>query len=300
MNPKRIFLQIPEGLKPKAQELAKSLEKTGAKVFLSIEPCYGGCDIRDSEAERLGCDLIVHVGHSDFGIKTRVPVIYEEYRTEFDPVPVLEREIKIFEGFKSIGLITTVQYLSSLDKAKKFLEKHGKKIYIGKPRLAKYPGQILGCDYSSAKSVENLVDCYLYIGTGEFHPLGLAMETEKPVFFLNAESGKIKRLETKKYRILRALQVEKAKEAKNFGIFVSTKPGQARPELAERLKNMLEIAGKNVWILVADEISKAKLLGLNIEVIVNTACPRIRDDWKALGITVINPEDVEEVVKEKV
>ena len=64
------------------------------------------------------------------------------------------------------------------------------------------------------------------------------------------------------------------------------------------MKEKLEKAGKNVWILVADEITPEKLMGLNIEVLVNTACPRIRDDWKSLGKTVINAEDVEKVVEE--
>jgi len=36
-----------------------------------------------------GCDVIVHIGHVDFGVKTCLPVVYEPYEFSFDPVPLL-------------------------------------------------------------------------------------------------------------------------------------------------------------------------------------------------------------------
>jgi 2-(3-amino-3-carboxypropyl)histidine synthase len=292
---RRILLQVPEGLKMKVQDLAKALEKSSADVLVSVEPCYGGCDLRDLEAKRLGCDLIVHVGHSDFGVKPEVPVIYEEHRIDFNPVPVLKKELKKLEKFRDIGLVTTVQYLDSLEKTKVFLLSVGKSVLVGDSRMS--PGQVLGCDYSSAKVLEDIVDCYIYIGTGRFHPTGLLLEVRKPVFLLSIEDRKLESLDRKKLEISREMRIQKAREARRFGVLVSTKPGQSDIKKALEAKKALEKAGKRAWILVGDGITPDKLLGLDVEVLVNTACPRMREDWKAFKRTIIDAEGVRRLKK---
>jgi len=287
---KSILLQLPEGLKTQAQEIAKALEKSGAEVLLSIETCYGACDILDKEAKSLGCDLIIHVGHSEM-IKTQVPVIYEEYRMDYDPVPLLEKNLSQLQPFNKICLLTTLQFISSLEPAKKFLESNGKKVLIGKPKIAKYPGQVLGCDYSTAIQGG---DCFLFLGSGKFHPLGVAMSVEKPVLFLNFESEKLENMEKEKFKLMkiRAAQLEKAKEAKNFGILVSTKPGQGSLALAEKSKKDLEKKGKSAWILIAGEFTPEKILGLKLECLVDYACPRLAEDISLFKKPIIRPEDI--------
>ena len=105
MGAKRILLQYPEGLKFKIQEIVKTLESKGFEVILSCEPCFGACDLRDTEAERLGCDTVLHIGHSSLGIKTEVPVVYWEYFFNVDPLPILEKEIKKLKKFKKIKIL---------------------------------------------------------------------------------------------------------------------------------------------------------------------------------------------------
>ena len=90
---KRIFLQAPEGLKTRLQEIARQLEKKGLEVFISCEPCFGSCDIREHDAKTLGCDVLLHLGHTDFGVKSELPVIYEPYEIEHDVKPELEKHI---------------------------------------------------------------------------------------------------------------------------------------------------------------------------------------------------------------
>ena len=287
---KKVLLQLPEGLKMQALEIARTLEKSGAEILLSIETCYGACDILDREAKSLGCDLIIHVGHSEM-IKTQVPVIYEEYKMAYDPVPLLKKNLSYLEPYNKICLLTTLQFISSLEPAKKFLESKGKKVLIGKPKVAKYPGQILGCDYSTAVPGS---DCFLFLGSGKFHPLGVAMNVEKPVLFLDFETEKLENLEKEKFRLMkiRAAQIEKAKEAKNFGILVSTKPGQGSLALAEKSKKDLEAKGKSAWILVAGEFTPEKLLGLKIDCLVDCACPRLAEDVSLFRKPIIKPEDI--------
>jgi len=293
---KRIFLQVPEGLKIQVLKYARDLERKGLEVFISVDPCYGACDLRDHEAEVLGCDLILHIGHSDYGLKSRVPVVYEEFRMDYDPTPLLKNSLHDLEPYKKISLVTTVQFLSSLDHAKKFLQQRGKKVFIGSSRRGK-PGQVLGCDFSAAKSLERVVDCFLFMGSGTFHPLGLAMEVKKPVLFLDFEGSQLLNLENEKRRIqnIRLMQIEKAKSCKNFGILVSTKPGQLRIKTAKEAKERLSRLGKNAWVLVADEVTPEKLIGMGIDCLVDTACPRLREDFRLFKKPILDPGDVEKL-----
>ncbi len=93
-NAKRIFLQVPEGLKTRVLGFARELEGKGVEVFISVEPCYGACDLRDREARSLGCDLLLHLGHSDYGVMSSLPVVYEEMAMDFDPVPLLKAHLQ--------------------------------------------------------------------------------------------------------------------------------------------------------------------------------------------------------------
>jgi len=292
---KRIFIQIPEGLKTKVLNLAKELEKHNIDVFISIEPCYGACDLRDAEAKKLGCDTLLHIGHSELPkLKSRIPVIYEDYRIDTDPIPLLMKNLDKLKPYKTISLVTTLQYIDSLKPAKEFLKSKGKEICIGTPLNAKYPGQILGCDYSAAKSVEEVTDCFLFLGTGRFHPVGLAMNVKKPVLSLDFEKNDINDLTNEKEKLqrLRIMHIEEAKKYKNFGILVSTKPGQLNIKTAESIKKKLEKLNKNAFILVFDNIESSKLMGLQIECLVNCACPRLAEDSEKLGMTILNPDDV--------
>jgi len=293
----KALLQLPEGLKMQALEIAKALEPSGAEILLSVETCYGACDILDREARSLGCDLIIHVGHSEMLGKTQVPVIYEEYRMAFDPVPLLEKNLKALEPFSKICLLTSLQFLDSLEPARKFLESCGKRVLTGKPKIARYPGQILGCDHSAAKSVEAQCDCFLFLGSGKFHPLGVAQNVEKPVLFLDYENGKLESLEKERFRLMRirAAQIEKAKEAKKFGIMVSTKQGQGSLAVAEKAKQELEKKGKSAWILTAGEFTPEKILGLKLDCLVDCACPRMAEDTSLFKKPILRPEDVGEL-----
>lgn len=71
-NAKLVCLNLPDGLKPYAQELQKKIqEETDAQVILWGGSCYGSCDV-PLEVKRLGVDLLIHFGHAawqDAGIR---------------------------------------------------------------------------------------------------------------------------------------------------------------------------------------------------------------------------------------
>lgn len=59
-----VCIQLPDGLKPRAQEICDVLEsKTNAKILIWLGSCYGACDIPQG-IEKLGVDLLIAWGHS--------------------------------------------------------------------------------------------------------------------------------------------------------------------------------------------------------------------------------------------
>jgi len=217
-------------------------------------------------------------------------------------------KIKIDKLPKRLGLITTVQFVDYLNKIKNFLEKqrkskisvdlknksfsnNNKKILIAKGNQ-KHPAQILGCDITSAEKIKNKVDAFLYIGDGKFHPLGLAMKTNKDVFCfnpLNNNFSKIKKDEMNNYK--KTLKIKKIKflSANNIGILVSTKPGQNKIKKALEIKNQLEKKHKKCYIFCFDTLNLNELGNFPfIEFWLNTACPRIQEDSR----NIINFEEI--------
>ena len=186
----KILLQFPEGLKQKALEHARKLESDGNEVFISASPTYGACDLAIDEAKRIGAEKIVHFGHAEFH-HIDFNVEYVDYKIDA-PLSILERSLPVLESFRKIGLVTTIQHIHQLDEIRKFYEKNGKEIVIGKPYgFAKKNGQILGCDIGSAASIDRSVDAHVYFGGGIFHPLGALLNTSKPFLVIDPFHGNI-------------------------------------------------------------------------------------------------------------
>jgi 2-(3-amino-3-carboxypropyl)histidine synthase len=64
---KTVGLQFPEGLKDRAVEVAEKIEAaTGATTVTFVDPTFGGCDLKLEQAKKLGVDLLVHFGHTEY------------------------------------------------------------------------------------------------------------------------------------------------------------------------------------------------------------------------------------------
>ncbi len=290
---KRILIQLPEGLKPEAPRLAAIAESTGATAIVSADPCYGACDLALPEAEILGVDLLVHYGHSEMPMdrKTPVPVVYIEAKANIEAETVVEKAIDLLKPWNKIGLATTVQHVHVLSEAKQVLSRAGKTVHIGDTRSGKYPGQVLGCDYSNAKAISDNVEAFVFIGGGRFHALGLFLATMKPTVVADPFEGRVYLLEAEAQKAIRKRwsNISEAKEAKNFAILVGLKTGQSHIDAAIRIKEDLEKSGKNVVLLALREIAPAALSQFpTIEAYIDTACPRIAlDDSANFGKPVL-------------
>jgi 2-(3-amino-3-carboxypropyl)histidine synthase len=279
---KTVILQVPEGLKTKVTEMIERIEsKTKAKVVVSLNPLWGACDLAENEMKLFNADLLVHVGHTKFcETKNKVVYIPLEYEMKEISVDKLERILKN-EKIKRVGLICAIQFYSLMKRIEKELKKKKFKVLVEKGgNKSTVKGQVLGCDYSALKKIEKKVDCFVYVGDGRFHPLGAAISTEKKVFSFNPLNQEIKDFVEEKELYIRKRygSIARAKNAKSFGILLSTKKGQFQKELAFEAKKRIEKKGFKAFLLSMDLIKTEYLIGLNVDCFVNTACPRIIED----------------------
>ena len=294
-NAKRVLVQVPDGLLWKTQEILDALYAAGIQAFMWLEPCYGACDLRDVEAERLGCDLLVNVGHSDFGVDEKIPTLYFIWKVDVDVMPALEKEWQKLDEYKNIGLVSSVNFLHILPAVQKFLESKGKTALIGKGSLMS--GQVLGCNVSSALVIDRNVDAFLFVGSGQFHPLGIGLRLEKPFFVLDVERGEISRPDYSLFERQRYAAIAKAEEANDFAILVSTKPGQHFVD-PFMMKERLEALGKRAWIFTLDLVLPERLEGVHADCYVNTACPRITvENRTAFRKPLLNPDEFAELMR---
>ena len=275
---KRILIQLPEGLKKEANKIVNYIEKnTNVKTFISGESCWGGCDLPLEEAKKVKADLIVHFGHAPF-FKPNFPVLYIETRYNINIAKLVESSLKYLKDFKNIGLVSSIQHIHQLDKVKDILEKNNKKVLIPEAKgRAFYKGHILGCEYSGSKLIEKNIDCFLVLGN-KFHSMGLALSVDKKVIVIDPINKEVYDLDSDKRKMtLRRLKlIEKAREANVFGIIVGMKSGQQNFSVAENIKNKLVRNGREAYILTMNNVTNDQLVNFyNIEVFVNTSCPRI-------------------------
>jgi 2-(3-amino-3-carboxypropyl)histidine synthase len=278
---KRVLIQLPEGLKSEAIRLSKIVEKAGALSIISADPCYGACDLATAEAESLDADLIVHYGHAKMIKYEKVPTLYVEARATIPIEDAVKEALPIMEKWRKIGLATTVQHVQTIDIAKEILLRAGKTVVVGNARRMYYPGQVIGCDYSNAKSVAGDVDAFLFVGGGRFHALGVGVSTFKPTIIADPYEKRAYSIDEDVQKVLkqRWACVEEALEAKNFAVLIGLKTGQKRLDVAFNVKEKLEKSGKTVCLFAAREITPEMFMEFpTVEAFVNTACPRISLD----------------------
>jgi 2-(3-amino-3-carboxypropyl)histidine synthase len=280
-KPKIVFMQLPEGLKPEAPHLASVIEKAGATPIVSTDPCYGACDLAISEAKILGADLIVHYGHTPMSIRADVPVVYVEARAKISIKEALAEALTHLESWSKIGLVTTVQHVHQLEEAKSLLQNAGKTVFVGDTDPAKYPGQVIGCDFGNAQSVSDRVEAYVFVGGGRFHAMGVALATGKPTIIADPYEKRAYPIQDEVRRVIKQCwaNISEAKDAKSFGVLISLKSGQMRLKDAMKIKEKLEQNGLNATLLALREITSSALMQFpGIDAFVNTACPRLSLD----------------------
>ena len=86
-----------------------------------------------------------------------------------------------------LGLVASIQHLHLIFDFKKKFEDAGYEVEVpvGGARLT-FPGQVLGCNYSGD---DDEIGHYIFLGSGDFHPIGLVLHTGKPLAMLDPYTG---------------------------------------------------------------------------------------------------------------
>lgn len=309
---KKVFLQLPEGLQQYTLIIKNWLEDSyDVTVIIDANPNYGACDIpSENNLKELDIDALIQIGHlpipSMHAEKRSIPILFLNAQSTLPLLPIVEQSLSALKG-KRIGIITTAQHLHHIDEIANFLQKEGFKPVIGKGSNRLYsPGQVLGCNFSSALSITEEIDTFLFVGSGFFHPLGLLLATSKPVVIADPYKHQIldtQIVQEKKQQVLRQRYgaITFAKQAKTIAVIIGLKPGQIRSGYALKLQQKIVNAGKKCIILASETISPSYVDRFPfVDVFVSTACPRIAiDDYTAYKKPILTPIELEVSLNEK-
>ncbi len=278
-KPKRVLVQLAEGIKKNAPEISQWIEGLGIECIFSGETCWGACSVAVQEAQALGVDLIVHFGHAEF-IKIDFPVIYMEVQDVLNLKPILTKSIPVLKEYKTIGLSYSIQHRHDIGNIKKFYEDHGKKVILSKKAGTNaYEGHITGCEYLGLRQIQDEVECFVIIGN-QFHSMGAVLGVKKPVVLVDVYNDSVRSMKGLRDKIIkqRAFSIERLREAKNVGIIIEIKPGQKFGS-PKKLLEKLKAAGKTAVVITMDELTPDKIMNFyHIDVFVELACPRIALD----------------------
>lgn len=299
---KRIIIRLPPGFMRYAKQIITFIQcNSKATVVLSAQQCHGSCDYPpDIFSLKDTNEKIFHLGEASMPSLSLPPsvIFFEAHSCHADIEPLLNTATQYLSG-NHIGITATTPFIQEIHTCSSYLKEKGYCPLIGtKGKRAAYHGQILGCDLTAATTLQSTVHSYLHIGDGYFHPLGIALATNKPVIVIDPLLKEVKKQEITELRehILRQRMstVARAHDADSFGIIICKKIGQNRMPLAHKLKKMLEKKEKKVTLLLLDTITPPDLDYLGIDCYISTACPRIAiDDQSLFKQPILTPLEME-------
>nr|NVI71003.1 putative diphthamide biosynthesis protein 1 [Cucujiformia] len=242
---------------------------------------YGACCVDDFTAKSLGVDLIVHYGHSclvTINQTEGIKVLYVFVDIKIDPLHFLETIKLNFPVSTKLGLVSTIQFLTTLQSVAGKLKEMGYEIVLpqSKPLSA---GEILGC----TAPVTRCIDAVIYLGDGRFH-LEAIMIANPAVQAYRYDPYK-KEFSREFYEYDRMISVrnkniERSRSSTKFGIIMGTLGRQGNINVVENTRKCLEDKNKKGVVILLSEIFPRKLeLFSDVESFVQIACPRLSIDW---------------------
>ncbi|KAF7676612.1 2-(3-amino-3-carboxypropyl)histidine synthase subunit 1 [Astathelohania contejeani] len=308
----KVALQFPDGLLKYAPIICDIIEQhTSAKSIILGDVVYGGCCVDDQLSKILGCDILIHYGHSCI-----IPITYMELRVlyvfvdiifdvshcvemikmiiENENKPVLENRNKLnIENAdatnqniehaitKKVALLGTIQFNRCINEIKKrIFEWNPNAISSRLPQIKPLsPGEVLGC---TSPVVDDTV---VYIADGRFHLESIMIQNPNVKFYKYCPFSKKMTLEEYDYNNLiqeREYEIEKAMKCQIFGVILSTLGRQGNPEIVKNVTEYLKKENKSVFLFHMNEISERSLDQFDfIEAWVQVSCPRLSTDWGA-------------------
>lgn len=282
---KRVALQFPEGLLMYACVISDILEKFAeVETLVMGDVTYGACCVDDFTASALGCDFLVHYGHSCLVPidVSKINMLYVFVDIKIDVDHFIASVKHNFGPELRVVLAGTIQFQSGINTARLALEEYftgGLLVPQGKP-LSK--GEVLGC--TSPKFEQGAFDLLLFIADGRFHLESIMIQNpDIPAFYKYDPYNK--KLTSEVYHhsemfTIRKEAIEVAKRAQKFGIILGALGRQGNPKILERLQTLLKAHNLPHITVLLSEIFPSKLdMFPDVGAWIQVACPRLSIDW---------------------
>ena len=339
-----IALQMPEGLLLYATVLSDVLQRLVASTNSNIDSdqpllrvsvlgdvTYGACCVDDLGARALGCDLLVHYGHSCLVPiqHTVVPCLYVFVEITID-VPHLvecfhqtilrENEANGRPTKPHVYLLGTIQFRHALMEARRLLRSPPYEYELTIPQAKPLsPGEVLGCTSPvlAKPTGENDVvpkeAVVLFVADGRFHLESTMISNPHVSKFyrydpypktLTEESYDSIKMKSIRYEAIEKarLKIRTKQEQSSsavFGIILGTLGRQGNPALLTKLRHQLTQNNLKSFVILASEItpSKLALFRSKVDAWVQIACPRLSVDWGHYlsgdaSVPVLNPYEL--------
>jgi 2-(3-amino-3-carboxypropyl)histidine synthase len=255
---------------------------------------YGACCIDDFTAKALGCDFLVHYGHSCLGTdctalsrtnrlltvacltdpfrvlwrcaRVSVPIDSTSITTLYVFVDIaidvehLIRTVKHnFKADTRMVLAGTIQFATAMQIARNALTGHFKDLLIPQAKPLS-PGEVLGC--TSPKFAESY-DSLVFVADGRFH-LESIMIRNPHIRQFHRYDPYSKQLTVERYghadmHAIRQAAIARAKSATRWGVILGTLGRQGNTRVHERLCKLIAARGMQHVTVLLSEIFPAKL-----------------------------------------
>lgn len=299
---KRVALQLPEGLTMFGTTIADIIEEfTEASTVIMADVTYGACCVDDFSARALGCDLMVHYGHScliPVDTTSGIKMLYVFVDIKLDSLHFVETLKANLDKTIQVSLVSTIQFVATLQAAAGDLREDGFAVQI--PQIKPLsPGEILGCTSPTMAGSGNVV----YLGDGRFHLESAMIANPDLRAFRYDPYSKIFSEEFYNHDLMkknRKNAIESATKADTWGIILGTLGRQGNPNILSHLRGKIMSAGKNVVTILLSEIFPQKLgLMKTVGAWVQIGCPRLSIDWGAsFPVPLLSPYEAAVAVKE--
>ena len=240
----KVSLQFPEGLLLHSTLISDIISKfCKVETLILGDVTYGACCVDDLASKQLGCDFIVHYGHSclvaipDLVIQNALYVFVE---IKFDVETFVESVVQNFSERQNlpICLMGIIQFNSSLLLAKAMLEKQRGFTKVSLPQCKpRSKGEVLGCT-SPLLEESQPGDVVIFIGDGRFHIESTMIRNPHLKFFqFNPYTRRFTEevYQVEQMKSIRKAEVDKASSAKMFGIILGTLGRQGSTSILEEI-----------------------------------------------------------------
>jgi len=212
---------------------------------------------------------------------TQIATLYIFVDISIDNTHLVNTLVRNIPAGKTIAVVGTIQFNSTLHTVRPILENAGFKVLV--PQITPLSkGEILGCTSPRIDKSSN-VDLVLYLGDGRFHlESAMIANPDLPAYRYDPYSRTLTR-ETYSHDEMLSLRsdaISTAREAKRWGLILGALGRQGNPHTLAMIENYLEKQDIPFVSLLLSEIFPGKLAMFDdVDCWVQVACPRLSIDW---------------------